>query len=171
MWTSFPHFFSFEWLAEQNIHYDFHWMCAVQKILSMTVSTHCCGQDKVQAPPRPHARRHSDVEITSWVRAAWCMESWLNHWRLGAEPAPCGPDTPELLFSWKWKTTKHITIWKCMTIQFTTWFWWHTWASMYEICLNTLSVVSIDYSVFIFSYRFGLAVLLRCRDRKVPAQL
>ena len=21
------------------------------------------------------------------------------HWRLGAEPAPCGPDTPELLFS------------------------------------------------------------------------
>ena len=42
---------------------------------------------------------------------------------------------------------------------------------MYEICLNTLSVVSIDYSVFIFSYRFGLAVLFLCRDHKVPVQL
>ena len=45
---------------------------------------------------------------------------------------------------------------------------------MYEICLNivfTLSVVSIDYSVFIFSYRFGLAVLFLCRDRRVPVQL
>ena len=76
-----------------------------------------------------------------------------------------------LIFSGKWKTTTHITRWKCMTIQFTTWFWWHTWASMYEICLNTLSVVSIDYSVFIFSYRFGLAVLFLCRDHKVPVQL
>ena len=76
-----------------------------------------------------------------------------------------------LIFSGKWKTTTHITIWKCMTIQFTTWFWWHTWACMYEICLNTLSVVSIDYSVFIFSYRFGLAVLFLYRDHKVPVQL
>ena len=28
----------------------------------------------------------------------------------------------------------------------------------------------IDYSVLIFSYRFGLAVLLRCQDHKVPVQ-
>ena len=58
-----------------------------------------------------------------------------------------------------------------MTIQFTTWFWQHTSACMYEICLNTLSVVSIDYSVFVFSYRFGLALLFLCRDCRVPVQL
>ena len=63
--------------------------------------------------------------------------SWSSiHWRLGAEPAPCGPDTPELLFSWKWKTTKHITIWKCMTIQFTTWFWQHTLLILHCIVLK-----------------------------------
>ena len=83
-----------------------------------------------------------------------------------------------LIFSGKWKTTTHITRWKCMTIQFTTWFWQHTSACMYEICLNHfifsfhgLSVVSIDYSIFILSYRFGLAVLFLCRDHKVPVQL
>ena len=83
-----------------------------------------------------------------------------------------------LIFSGKWKATTHITRWKCITIQFTTWFWQHTSACMYEICLNHfmfssygLSVVSIDYSVFKFSYRFGLAVLFLCRDRRVPVQL
>ena len=40
-----------------------------------------------------------------------------------------------------------------------------------KYCNYSVSVVSIDYSVCIFSYRFGLAVLLRCRDRKLPAQL
>ena len=40
-----------------------------------------------------------------------------------------------LIFSGKWKTTTHITRWKCMTIQFATWFWQHTSACMYEICL------------------------------------
>ena len=32
----------------------------------------------------------------------------------------------QLIFIGKWKTTTHITIGKCMTIQFTTWFWQHT---------------------------------------------
>ena len=73
---------------------------------------------------------------TSAVVSAVDVDKCCVHWRLGAEPAPCGPDTPELLFSWKWKTTKHITIWKCMTIQFTTWFWQHTLLILHCIVLK-----------------------------------
>ena len=45
----------------------------------MTVSTHFCSQDKVQALPMPHARRHrecGDHELGACYLDA--MANWLN---------------------------------------------------------------------------------------------
>ena len=57
------------------------------------------------------------LETWSWVSTLWSRNS-------------------RVIFSGKWMTTTHITIWKCMTIQFTTWFWQHTSACMYKILIT-----------------------------------
>ena len=72
------------------------------------------------------------------------------------------------IFNGKWKTTTHESAWQLELNLILKLF--YNWVQSWSIVI-TLSVVSIDYSFFIFSYRFGLAVLFLCSDRRVPVQL
>ena len=106
-------------------------------------------------------------KITGWLFVVTLLKYWIlmtGHSTLGAESAHCGPDTPKI-YSVEMEddhtyhkmkmhdNTIHHMVYICFTIVSFALMWIQS-----KIIVITLSVVSIDCSVFILSYRFGLAV-------------